>query len=136
MASLLPAALLLGQAVAFGQAASPAPSALPSPPPVDLLGRGTGGTAQVVIYFLLIVALLAAGLVLTRGGGLRFRPAGGKIARKLVISETRSLGGRQYLVVAEYEEKKMLLGVCPGRIDYLSTLAGGDESFDLKEKDE
>ncbi|MCX6954723.1 MAG: flagellar biosynthetic protein FliO [Verrucomicrobia bacterium] len=40
----------------------------------------------------------------------------------LAISETRSLGNRQYLVVASYENKKFLLGVCPGRIDLLAPL--------------
>lgn len=42
--------------------------------------------------------------------------------RALAIDETRSLGNRQYLVVASYEGKKFLLGVCPGRIDMLTSL--------------
>ncbi len=44
--------------------------------------------------------------------------------RRLAIAETKSLGNRQYLVVASYEEKKYLLGVCPGRIDLLTPLDG------------
>ena len=44
--------------------------------------------------------------------------------RALAIDETRSLGNRQYLVVASYEGKKFLLGVCPGRIDMLTSLDG------------
>ncbi len=44
--------------------------------------------------------------------------------RALAIDETRSLGNRQFLVVASYEGKKFLLGVCPGRIDLLSPLDG------------
>lgn len=44
--------------------------------------------------------------------------------RALAIDETRSLGNRQYLVVASYEGKKFLLGVCPGRIDMLTPLDG------------
>jgi hypothetical protein len=43
----------------------------------------------------------------------------GRVVRKLVIDETKSLGSRQYLVVASYEGKKFMLGVCPGRIDLL-----------------
>jgi flagellar protein FliO/FliZ len=43
-------------------------------------------------------------------------------ARLLAIDETRPLGNRQYLVVASYEGRKFLLGVCPGRIDLLSPL--------------
>lgn len=42
--------------------------------------------------------------------------------RQLVINETRSLGNRQFLVVASYEDRKFLLGVCPGRIDFLAPL--------------
>ena len=48
----------------------------------------------------------------------------GREARKLTVAETRSLGNRQYLVVADYEGRKFLLGVCPGRIDLLSSLDG------------
>ena len=44
-------------------------------------------------------------------------------ARQLAIQETRSLGNRQYLVVASYEDKKFLLGVTPGRIEMLTPLA-------------
>jgi flagellar protein FliO/FliZ len=48
----------------------------------------------------------------------------GRVVRRLVIDETKSLGSRQYLVVASYEGKKLLLGVCPGRIDLLTPLDG------------
>lgn len=48
----------------------------------------------------------------------------GRDLRALSVDETRSLGNRQYLVVASYEGKKFLLGVCPGRIDMLSPLDG------------
>jgi flagellar protein FliO/FliZ len=69
------------------------------------------------------VALLAGvgGWLLWRG-----RRAGvvgfNRTARQLVIEETRSLGSRQYIVVASYQDKKFLLGVCPGRIDLLAPL--------------
>jgi flagellar protein FliO/FliZ len=49
----------------------------------------------------------------------------GRDLRALAIDETRSLGNRQYLVVASYEGKKFLIGVCPGRIDMLSALDSG-----------
>jgi flagellar protein FliO/FliZ len=39
------------------------------------------------------------------------------------------LGNRQFLVVAEYEQRKMLIGVCPGRIEYLCTLSGVEPEF-------
>lgn len=70
---------------------------------------------------------LVAGLVLAAiGTWLLFRarrsaprPVAG---RGLSIEESRSLGNRQFLVVAAYEDKKFLLGVCPGRISLLGPL--------------
>lgn len=47
---------------------------------------------------------------------------GGKT--RLTIAESRSLGSRQYLVVADYDGKKFLLGVCPGSIELLTPLDG------------
>jgi flagellar protein FliO/FliZ len=40
----------------------------------------------------------------------------------LKIEETKPLGNRQFLVVASYEGQKFLLGVVPGRVDFLSAL--------------
>ena len=37
------------------------------------------------------------------------------------------LGHKQFLAVVEYEGRKMLLGVCPGRIDYLCPLEGNED---------
>ena len=51
--------------------------------------------------------------------------AGLRADRRLAIAETRSLGNRQYLVVAAYDGRKFLLGVCPGRIEMLAPLDGG-----------
>ena len=47
---------------------------------------------------------------------------------KLVVAETKSLGNKQYLVVAVYGEQKFLLGVCPGKIDMLSVLETAKET--------
>jgi flagellar protein FliO/FliZ len=76
----------------------------------------------------LITGLL--GLACAAGAGWfywRNRATGGKGAgrteRKLSIAETRSLGNRQHLLVADYDGKKYLLGVCPGRIDLLTPLS-------------
>jgi len=41
---------------------------------------------------------------------------------KLKVAETRMLGNRQFIMVVEYEEQKILLGVGPGKIDYLTNL--------------
>jgi len=70
---------------------------------------------------------LIVGLVLAAVGGWfvwrgRMSAPLSRDKAQLAISETRSLGNRQYLVVASYENKKFLLGVCPGRIDLLAPL--------------
>jgi flagellar protein FliO/FliZ len=78
-------------------------------------------------YLLIVLATGAA----AAGGWMLWRqrrtPGGiaGREARKLTVAESRSLGNRQYLVVADYEGKKFLLGVCPGSIQMLAPL---DES--------
>ena len=83
--------------------------------------RSTSSNATLLLFAL--VAAVAGGWLLWR----QRRSAQGLLsreARKLAVTETRSLGNRQYLVVADYEGRKFLLGVCPGRIDLLSTLDG------------
>ena len=72
---------------------------------------------------------LVAGIILAGAGAWyvwRGRQTTGvsRAPRHLMIDETRSLGSRQYLVVASYEGKKFLLGVCPGKIDLLTPLSG------------
>jgi hypothetical protein len=96
---------------------------------VSLGGRGI----QWVGYGIALFVLVGAGVVMAfRGGLFGGLGSGGRGVRKLQIEETRMLGHRQYLVVAQYEGRRMLLGVCPGRIDYLCPLdwegeAGGKE---------
>ena len=86
--------------------------------------ESSAGTARSSGYGsgVLVVALLLAGA----GGWLFWRgratPAGAVNVRKLAIAETKSLGNRQYLVVAAYEDKKFLLSVCPGKIELLTPL--------------
>ena len=89
---------------------------------------GAGSTVQLSLYLFLLLGLFAGGIYLLRNGVALFGPKM-KGARKLNISETRMLGNRQFLVVAEYENRKMLLGVCPGRIEYLCTLSGPEPEF-------
>lgn len=72
---------------------------------------------------------LVLGLILAGAGGwLLWRQRRGTVTgrelRSLAIDETRSLGNRQFLVVASYEGRRFLLGVCPGRIDMLTPLDG------------
>ena len=93
-----------------------------------LAKSGNSGTLQLTIYLMLLLALFAGGAFLLRNGFTLFQPKM-KGERKLEITETRMLGNRQFLVVAAYEDRKILIGVCPGRIDYLCTLAGGEPEF-------
>jgi flagellar protein FliO/FliZ len=71
-----------------------------------------------------IVLLAGAGAWLLWRGRGRGLPSFGRGEKQLNVEETRSLGGRQFLVVASYRDQKFLLGVCPGRIEYLAPLDG------------
>ena len=42
--------------------------------------------------------------------------------RAIVVEETRSLGNRQYLVIAACDGRRFLLGVTPGRIELVAPL--------------
>ena len=75
---------------------------------------------------LLVAIVLAAGGVWVLVQRRKSGPAAGRGARKLQIDETRPLGNRQYLVVADYDGKKFLLGVTPGRIQMLTPLEPGE----------
>lgn len=81
-----------------------------------------GGTLHSMSLFLGLALAGAGGWMVWRNR--RGQPVG-RDMRALAIDETRSLGNRQFLVVASYEGRKFLLGVCPGRIDLLSSLDGG-----------
>ena len=96
----------------------------PPPPPVPQLG---GNSWQIAAYLGGMLVLFVGGVWLLRNGLPAMQRNKGE--RKLNISETRGLGARQFLVVAEYENRKMLLGVCPGRIDYLCTLSATEPEF-------
>lgn len=89
--------------------------------------RGDSPAKAVASSFNSLSLVVGVGLA-AAGGWLLWRNRRGKPVgrefRALAIDETRSLGNRQYLVVASYEGKKFLLGVCPGRIDMLTSLDG------------
>lgn len=91
----------------------------------------TEGPSLNSISLLLGVALAGVGgwLVLRN----RRHPAAGRDQRALAVDETRSLGNRQYLIVASYAGRKFLIGVCPGRIDLLAPLDGAGVSGKLGE---
>ena len=71
------------------------------------------------LTWLVALACMAGGAWLfIRNRGTRKATVGGA----LNIAETRSLGNRQYLVVAVCGRKRFLIGVCPGSITMLSAL--------------
>jgi len=90
---------------------------------------GAGGLIQMLGYVVAIVMIVGAvvAFFLRSGGLLGFR-LGAKTNRKLQLQETWMLGHKQFLAVVEYEGRKMLLGVCPGRIDYLCPLEGNEDA--------
>ncbi|MBI2511227.1 MAG: flagellar biosynthetic protein FliO [Opitutae bacterium] len=87
----------------------------------------SGGDSSYLLIVLATAAAAAGGFMLWRQ---RRTPGGiaGRDARKLNVAESRSLGNRQYLVVADYDGKKFLLGVCPGSIQLLSPLEEGERA--------
>jgi flagellar protein FliO/FliZ len=86
---------------------------------------GPSGTAYLVVVLLLAGAGVWFLWRRKKGEG----PFGGAGTKKLLVEETKSLGNRQYLVVASYEGKKFLLGVTSERIELLTHLSeeGGPE---------
>ncbi|MET0261541.1 MAG: flagellar biosynthetic protein FliO [Rariglobus sp.] len=77
--------------------------------------------------------MLAGAFLLALGGGwMLIRRRGLPLARAvrterlIAVEETKSLGNRQYLVVAACEGRRFLLGVTPGRIQMLSALDEDD----------
>jgi flagellar protein FliO/FliZ len=87
----------------------------------------SGGT----VTFLVLALGAAGGWLLwqrARGGAAGSFGGNSGSGASLHVSETRSLGNRQFLVVANYADRKFLLGVCPGRIDLLAPLDGAGTS--------
>lgn len=73
------------------------------------------GAVAIVVWY-----LLKRGII---------RKPGAKGDGKLRIAETRMLGNRQFISVVEYEDQKILIGVGPGKIDYLTTLRSYGADF-------
>ncbi len=93
--------------------------------PIDGDSRVLGGAAAPADQF--STGWLVAGVVLVGAGAWvwfqRARPGGRAGAGKLIgIEETKSLGNRQFLVVASCDGRRFLLGVSPGHINTLADL--------------
>ena len=95
----------------------------PPAPDLDSLGRMLG-------YLTLFAALAGAAMYFMKFG-LPLAKKGAALDRKLQILETRPLGNRQYLLVVGYEDSRMLLGVTPGKIDYLCPLDSSSAPTDF-----
>jgi flagellar protein FliO/FliZ len=81
-------------------------------------------------YLTLFAALAGAGVYFVKFG-LPLARKNAALDRKLQILETRPLGNRQYLLVVGYEDSRMLLGVTPGKIDYLCPLDSSSATTDF-----
>ncbi len=130
--------LLIGLACVFAGlpaplgAAEPVPAApgadgiiYPRNSPEARTGAAAGGTFPVWGTLGIAAVLVGTGLyLLKRGqwGGAR----GAEVRQRLAIEETRPLGNKQFLAVASYGGRRMLLAVCPGRIDLLCRLDESD----------
>jgi len=90
-------------------------------------GPAGGFTSNTPVLIFAVLLAGTGGWVLwkKRGGDLRF---GGTPGKKLQVEETKSLGNRQYLVVASYEGRKFLLGVTTDRIELLTHLPDHEEA--------
>ena len=97
---------------------------VPAASPAVPVTHDAGGNSWLLPV--VVLAAAAGGWLLWRQRRLQAGPGGA--GRKLVVSETKPLGNRQYLVVADYDGQRFLLGVCPGRIEMLSALQDGDKS--------
>ena len=100
-------------------------SIVPAPPGMDEFSRLLG--------YITLLAALAGAVVYLIKFGIPLHRNRSKEERKLNVLEMRPLGNRQFLVVIGYEDTRMLLGVTPGKIDYLcpldsSTVANSDFS--------
>jgi flagellar protein FliO/FliZ len=86
-------------------------------------GAADGGRSNTVLLLGSAAVAAGAGWWLWQKRRAVTQGAGG--SARLAIVESRSLGSRQYLVVADYDGRKFLLGVCPGSIKMLTPLDAG-----------
>mgnify|MGYP003322286949 CR=1 FL=1 len=103
------------------QPSKASPSPTPSPTGKFDASPGVDAVGKLFLYFAIIAAFGGAIVYISRNG-MPFRRPTGSQDRKLQILEMRPLGNKQFLVVVGYEDTRILLGVTPGKIDYLCPL--------------
>ena len=101
--------------------AGSSPSSTPASSGTFDVTPGVDAIGKLFLYFAIIAALGGATVYISRHG-IPFRRSSINQDRKLEILEMRQLGNKQFLVVVGYEDTRMLLGVTPGKIDYLCPL--------------
>jgi flagellar protein FliO/FliZ len=107
---------------------SPGATLTPRSPSTLIATEKGPDSRQLIVYFVVIVALAGGGFYfLKRGLPLRGSRGG---ANHLQLLETKMLGNRQFLVVVKYEDSKMLLGVGPGQMQYLCALDSADDDLE------
>jgi flagellar biogenesis protein FliO len=74
------------------------------------------------IGFLMLLALVAFGVTRLGKGWGKDKLTGLKADGKIILSDCRPLGNRQFIIVAQYGMQKHLLGVSPGKIEHLTKL--------------
>ncbi len=82
--------------------------------------RSSSAALSLLGYAVILGGLCVAAWYFFKRGLIRKPFAKGE--GKLKVAETRMLGNRQFIMVVEYEDQKILLGVGPGKIDYLTNL--------------
>ncbi len=97
----------------------------PNTSPVD---RDDSGGSKLFLAGAFLLALGGGWLLLRRRGLPLSRVV--RNERMIVVEETKSLGNRQYLVVAGCEGRRFLLGVTPGRIQLITPLEDSDTGAD------
>ncbi len=84
---------------------------------IALPANGSSLATVVVLLVLMAGAATASWIFIRRGGLIR-----ATTSSNLKLLESRALGSRQFLMVVDYCGQKSLLGVCPGRINFLCSL--------------
>ncbi len=83
-----------------------------------------------VYLFLFMLVVLAGIFIYLKRGGVNLKGLGDQGGLK--IKETKTLGNKQFLVVVEYESKKVLLGIGPGMMTHLCDLDSPTKSDDFE----
>ena len=90
---------------------------------------GPGQALQVIVGLAIVLALIAAVAWLTRRMHT-FRPQGSGHIR---VIEGLSVGAREKLLLVQVDGRRVLLGMCPGRIEALHAFSSDESSVDFEQ---